>query len=840
MCADSVPIKPEVLPVNFDAIPGILKERPQWLMWRYVWVTTGKPRWSKVPFFASGRQAQSNNPDTWVPFAQAMGSYLRHPDDWDGVGFCFSKGDGLAGIDLDHVFDPVTGEIDIKARDVLAHFAGTYGEISPSGTGFRIFCLGSVIRSGSNCGKPKWAEIYDYRSPRYLTVTGNHWVGCSGDVTEQLEGLNWIHGAYFDNASLNLHDKNHKSGDAPNYRTKLSLSDSAILDKAMKAKNGGKFRALWDGSCSEFVKDDGSIDRSVAAAALCAMMVFWCQGDASQVDRLFRQSGLYSLCVDKWDKKHGADGRTWGQMTIDHALSKTIKFYQPHAERVQPSYCSGDGEQYKGMGCDSGAMERDDVGGSGNVPPEGEGDVDDVDPRPEVQIGEDRLVTAMQRAEGILFEKGKVPYFQRGGMLVKIQAIDKERRLNDGIKRQNGTIVIQHVTSGWLTARMMEEIRFYRFVDKKKKPCNLPESYPKTYMERADWWVPVLNGISQVPVLRADGSIHHKEGFDPKTGIYLDSHLKWHLPPERKKGEKINPLRDKAIQWAVDVFRDVFQPFSPETEHDLSVMVSGVLTGLVKPLIGASPGIAVTSPTPGSGKGKIVHIISIALTGHQVPLMTWSDNEVDMKKALFSALLAGERLIAIDEIRGRLKNAELDSMLTEAVKTDRVLNMSKNAVVKPNETSYFAIGNNINVPGDSSRRWLRCYIDPACESPHLRVFERDALQHAKDNRIKIVCAGLTILHSFFFLDHPILAFRWVRLKNGVISSVVALFGLVLPIHAKQWIDGRNKIQRSQCWLVCLKNGTAYSLRGCKPMDDIRRKRPRQHLTCAERSKGIRI
>jgi len=44
------------------------------------------------------------------------------------------------------------------------------------------------------------------------------------------------------------------------------------------------------------------------------------------MDRLFRQSGLVR---EKWDEVHFADGSTYGEKTIERAISNTTEFYDP-------------------------------------------------------------------------------------------------------------------------------------------------------------------------------------------------------------------------------------------------------------------------------------------------------------------------------------------------------------------------------------------------------------------------------------------------------------------------------------------------------------------------------
>lgn len=159
------------LPVIPENIPTELKRFAQWLVWRVV-VRDGKP--SKVPFNArTGRFGKTNDPATWCDFETAMEAYRTGK--YDGVGFAFAAGDGLFGVDIDHVIDPPTGAVEPWALEILETFRSTYIEVSPSGTGLRIFAKGKPERCGK-AGPENRLEIYDHTSPRYLTVTGARWL----------------------------------------------------------------------------------------------------------------------------------------------------------------------------------------------------------------------------------------------------------------------------------------------------------------------------------------------------------------------------------------------------------------------------------------------------------------------------------------------------------------------------------------------------------------------------------------------------------------------------------------------------------------------------------------
>ncbi|WP_394338943.1 phage NrS-1 polymerase family protein [Haloplanus aerogenes] len=96
------------------------------------------------------------------------------------------------------------------------------------------------------------------------------------------------------------------------------LDDQQVLESAQSASNGEKFTSLWNGTISPYDS------HSEADVALCCLLAFWTGGESTQIDRLFRQSGLIR---PKWDEVHYADGATYGERTIERACSHVTKTY---------------------------------------------------------------------------------------------------------------------------------------------------------------------------------------------------------------------------------------------------------------------------------------------------------------------------------------------------------------------------------------------------------------------------------------------------------------------------------------------------------------------------------
>jgi len=291
------------------------------LLWRLE-DRDGKP--SKTPYQVSGTLAKVNDPATWTTFENALTAYLQ--GGFSGLGIALSGDDDLTGVDLDKCLNPNTGELDPEAARIVADLP-TYCEISPSGRGLRLFAFGRLPQGGRRKGK---VEMYE--SGRYLTVTGHQFNG-HGSITQCTAELAKVHARIFGTAG---------AAGSPPVDTKprpadpLNLDDAALLAKAHRARSGGDFDRLWNGDLS----GHGG-DASAADLALCNSLGFYTGNDPARMDRLFRQSALFR---PKWDKSHYSDGRTYGQATIEKAISGNRETYsgrKPDANPARPADSTG-------------------------------------------------------------------------------------------------------------------------------------------------------------------------------------------------------------------------------------------------------------------------------------------------------------------------------------------------------------------------------------------------------------------------------------------------------------------------------------------------------------------
>src|SRR5690606_3990739 len=93
-----------------------------------------------------------------------------------------------------------------------------------------------------------------------------------------------------------------------------------------------------------------------------------------------------------------------------------------------------------------------------------------------------------------------------------------------GVMRRAGALVIHPMNEHLLLEHMMTSARFAtRNRQGKWVQAAPPLELAKHYAARGTWRLRVLRGIIEAPTMRPDGSILSEPGYDPATGIYLDT-----------------------------------------------------------------------------------------------------------------------------------------------------------------------------------------------------------------------------------------------------------------------------------------------------------------------------
>lgn len=148
--------------------PDELRSRRQWVTWK-------RENGTKVPYNAQRptKKASTIDPATWSTYEQACAAAARchHA----GVGYVFSSDDPYAGVDLDDCV--VEGQLSPEASAIVAQL-DTYTEISPSGTGVKMWVIGDIPSGATS------KEIEIYSQARFFTFTGQQLPGTPSTIRD--------------------------------------------------------------------------------------------------------------------------------------------------------------------------------------------------------------------------------------------------------------------------------------------------------------------------------------------------------------------------------------------------------------------------------------------------------------------------------------------------------------------------------------------------------------------------------------------------------------------------------------------------------------------------------
>lgn len=247
----------------------------------------------KNPF--NGKNAKANDPQSWGTFEQAVKACDTF--NFDYIGFEFAP--PFFGVDLDHCMDK------LDFVDEFVETLQSYAEISKSGDGIHIICKGKLPD-----GSRRKGGVEMYSEGRYFICTGNIYNTAYMKIKECTEPVKVLHSKYLPNSVPKAEMRRE---------VVVDLDDAEIIDKARSCRTGSLFSMLYAGEWQGIFPSQSEAD-----LALCNQLAFWTGRNATQMDRIFRTSGLFRK---KWDTKRGND--TYGNKTIGKACASCTEVYEP-------------------------------------------------------------------------------------------------------------------------------------------------------------------------------------------------------------------------------------------------------------------------------------------------------------------------------------------------------------------------------------------------------------------------------------------------------------------------------------------------------------------------------
>jgi len=347
--------------------------------------------------------------------------------------------------------------------------------------------------------------------------------------------------------------------------------------------------------------------------------------------------------------------------------------------------------------------------------------------------------------------------FERAGQLV---------RLADG--------ALVPIEQPWLRTHLEQCFQFASFDARAKdwRVADCPQDLAARVMAaRGEWSLPNVAGIVSHPVMRSDGSIIERPGFDASTGLlYLDE------APERPK---VRPLGTEALRDALLRIWEPFARFPFDTDLSRAVFLAALFTTVCRPALPTAPAFLIRAYAPGTGKTLLSECLMLLCGAPLAALPLPEGNAEEIEKRLFAKLLTGGAGLVLDNLTGIIDSAALCAMLTSAEPEGRIL--GKSEVIRLQNRALIVLnGNNVSPGGDLFRRVLPVSLDANSESPETRRFSFDPREVIRQRLHSYRADLLAVMRTYQAAGAPVVGdggfgsfSEWERLVRQCICWLAA-------------------------------------------------------------------
>lgn len=277
------------------------------------------------------------------------------------------------------------------------------------------------------------------------------------------------------------------------------------------------------------------------------------------------------------------------------------------------------------------------------------------------------------------------------------------------------------------------------------KPISCPELITKTMLNAPKKSYRVINAIVNTPLVFPDGTAIDQAGYDHKSGILFDP-----------LGVKFPPIpREPTIDDAMRALATLWKPFSLYRFEDSSickpevskaVVISALLSAILRPTLPTTPGHGFSAPTYAAGKSKMAEAISVAATGVIVAPISQNQNPEEFEKSLISVMMEAQTIISIDNIDKVIESVKLAQAVTGDSLKVRLLGGNDLRTIR-NIFLVLVNGKNLRFAKDLVRRFLMALV-ATDENPQTKVYPFDPVDLMRANRPEIVSAALTLVRAF--------------------------------------------------------------------------------------------
>ena len=259
--------------------------------------------------------------------------------------------------------------------------------------------------------------------------------------------------------------------------------------------------------------------------------------------------------------------------------------------------------------------------------------------------------------------------------------------------------------------------------------------------------------------MRPDGTVllRSANGYDPETQYYCafgEGLSQLDVP--------LFPTKDdvaKAVALVCEMLRDFC--FASPRAVNIANFIAALITFLLHLVIhDFTPILMIDATIGGSGKGLLVHLLSLIILGHTArnSVAPLNREREEWRKKIDSIMLAGESLAIFDNVVGELDVPELCALVTTYEYSGRVLGSNTWFTADATYCKWIFAGNALAPVIDLVRRsyWVRLNPerhDPQNRTDLSRTYDQ-LIEWTKQNRPRLVRALLIICRSWFAAGCP--------------------------------------------------------------------------------------
>ncbi len=381
---------------------------------------------------------------------------------------------------------------------------------------------------------------------------------------------------------------------------------------------------------------------------------------------------------------------------------------------------------------------------------------------PQIVVSHRQLRNITTDALAALKTANDPPYiFMRCGEISHVVRDEKERPS------------IIAASDGWLRGALSRTANWMRVDHGKLKGTFPPPEVVRDLISLDQVPFPALASVTEVPTLRADGTILNRPGYDPESCVYYapsSSLTHFPLPPD--------PDEDQ-VHEAVDFVYEAIGDFPYADEASRANALGMLLTPIMRPAIyGCTPLAVIDAPQAGTGKSLLIDVLSGIVTGRPSSMIPYPRNEEEMQKQITASLMCGRQLVAFDNLVGALKSPSLALALTAKEYEARILGVSNN-MMAANMSTWVVTGNNITPSGDMPRRCYQIRLNAKQSKPYgdgRKYRHPNLLEWVRDNRDRLLHSLLIIARAWYAagcprsVKSPVGSFEdWHRKIGGIVA-----------------------------------------------------------------------